>query len=422
MNRFRRLHRDDEGASLILVLAFLLSFAIIVPALLTLAQTNVSSIARTREQGNQAYDADAVAQKAVNDVRNSTYNNAPGQACFTDPSDPSGATRTSALVSTSVNDAVPTLVTCQPGDNTGDPTKITVPITSTNRPGAALITTSTNPGEDGVVQKSNNVFRIQGRVYSNSTIKVTSPSASLVDDNAPVYAVGACTGTVLGTPTACNDGTAHSSYGVDPAYPLPTQPTTRGTVPSCKGKPTGSVFTLNPGYYTDAVALSALNSSSCKSSLTVFKPGVYYFDFGGAGSHVWSISDGYVIGGTAPTSGARAWTTGGYPSVKPTVPGACVTPLESTTNGGVEFVFGGDSQISVTAGAQVELCGQYSASTPPVVLYGVATGTPGPDTTLVSNVSKTADESGSIKFNNRNNVNNDPTTTADAAFSDTATG
>ena len=81
-----------------------------------------------------------------------------------------------------------------------------------------------------------------------------------------------------------------------------------------------------------------------------------------AGSDVWTISSSgvEVVGGQK-----KGWTNGPIPSSG--LPGACVSPVESSTAAGVLLYFGGDSRIVQTAG-QVELCGSLSATSPPVVV------------------------------------------------------
>ncbi len=376
--------RGDAGASLVIVLAFLLGFAVLVPAILGLAQTNVGTTAATRSQADTSYDADWATQTAVNAIRNTSYNNAPGQACFTDTANPGSDTAALQLPATPNTAGQRALVTCEPGPGTGDPSAVKVPINNSNKPGSALLTLSRDTGEDGIFQGSNNVLRIHGRVFSNSTIKVHVNSAKMIGD-APIYARGACTGQVLGTPTSCND-TAHDDLGQDPfdsaaaagvspnPYAQPAVVPPYKPVPGCAGQK--KRYTFEPGYYDDAVALSALTSNSCKESLLVFKPGTYYFDFHNTGSHVWGISEGFVIGGTPRTSGVGAWNPANYPTSTPPVPGACINPLEEDDpDTGVQFIFGNDSRIAVSGGAKVELCGQYSADKPPIALYGPARAT-----------------------------------------------
>ena len=403
----------DVGASLVLVLVFVLSFGLIVPALLGLAQTNVGSVVHTRDQARTSYDADLAAQTAVNAIRNTPYDNAPGQACFADPANP-GAETANLQFSTPNTAGQKALVTCQPGAGSGFPSTIQVPINNLNRPGTALLTLSRNAGEDGVYQGANNIFRIHGRVFSNSTINVHVSSAKLLDDR-DVFARTGCNGNgqVLGVPVSCND-TTHDSLGLDPGYAQPGTVPAYQSVPLCAGAKKTYVF--QPGYYDDAAALSALTQNSCNSSLLLFQAGQYYFDFHDIGSHVWSVSDGYVVAGKPRTAGTGAWNPANYPASSPPVPGSCITPLESQTNGGVQFIFGNDSRVAVSSGAKMEVCGQYSLTSPPIGLFGAYVGNE-TTTTLMGTAPSAATSTGNPRFLNPSNVDAaDVINTADAAF------
>ena len=402
--------RDDEGAALILVLAFLLVISLIIPVLLNQASTNLATQVGTRQRANSSYDADGALQTAVNTLRSSAYNNALGQQCFLDPSSASGESNT--LQVASLNGAGKAAVLCTPGAGTGAQSTV-VPVSSANKPGLALLALP-QAGEEGLVQTGNNVFRIHGKVYVGGALDVQNPNASLVDDSSPVYASGACPGKgkVIGQPAICND-TAHSSLATDPGYAsaLPSVPAYQAT-PICPNK--ASTITLSPGYYDNAAALSALTSNSCKGSLLWFKPGAYYFDFHDSGSHLWDISSGYVVGGTAVGQPA-----GSPPPLPPTIPGACVSPLSSQTNGGVQFVFGNDSRVSISNGAQMELCGQYSRTSPPIVLYGMPTGT---DETVSDSGRLLTDGSGAKVGNDITFANPTRITQKDAPVAPTACG
>lgn len=412
--------RGDDGASLVLVLVFVASFGLIVPALLGLAQTSVTSVAATRAVTDVTLDADAATDQAVNRVRNGTFYNSPAQPCFHDPADLVGTTDSSAMEVTGANTGRKVLVTCQAAPATGFPTSVRVPITSANRPGQALLTLSRATGEAGIRQTANNVLRISGRVFSNSGIEVTNPNARLEVSNAPLIARGACdlgSGTVVGSPKSCNDST-QDSLGADPAgqpgYQLPTTLPVQVTAPTCGSSPAG--YTLSPGTYRSASALSALTRTSCKALLH-FTSGVYYFDFPDS-DPVWSVTDGYVVGGSIPT-GTRAWTTAGYPLLPPKVPGACVGPTEIVppvaTNGGVLFVFGGQSRMSISGGGKVELCGRYSTTEPPIAVYGANTGSGQAPVTVPVGTDGSSTGTGS-DFTSSQNIRLEDGTTSDAAI------
>ena len=379
--RVKRLHGPDPqaGASLVLVLVFVASFGLIVPALLTAAQTSVGTVAFTRTVVERNADAESAADRAINELRQGAYYNDPAQRCFHDPADPAGLNDSDvrsygAVVVGGQTKVRPTVVTCQAVPDTGAPSSVMVPVTAANRPGQALLTLGRDSGERGIRQTANNTLRIQGRVFSNSTVEVTDPNAKIDVDNAALIARGDCLGpgTVLGTPKSCND-TTQDALGVDPAYVLPTSAPAFASAPSCTGP--SRAWALSPGTYTSASALSDLTKNSC-GALLHFTPGTYYFDFTDA-TPVWSVTDGYVIGGDIPADPARAWTLGAYPGTRPVVPGACVEPIEKVGTGptarfyyGVTFIFGGESRMEISGGGKVELCGQYDAARPPIAIFG----------------------------------------------------
>jgi hypothetical protein len=144
----------------------------------------------------------------------------------------------------------------------------------------------------------------------------------------------------------------------------------------------GSVVTFQPGYYDDAAALSAMmaGNSACRRSTWWFKPGVYYFDFHnggtdptpilGGGDDVWTVNDGFLVAGTPTNAAGSVIATPPVPAV---IPGSCDNPIHDANATGVQFIFGGDSQLVVKAG-QAEICGTYNASRPPVAVYGLTSG------------------------------------------------
>ena len=261
-------------------------------------------------------------------------------------------------------------------------------------------------GETGWRNAGDAPLRGVGTVYSNSTIVSASKAVSSCTNTWPlpvgttdcngiyidgsVIAQKACTGQIV-TPSAatetCNTG-VHTTAGDDPAiaspaaYAQPVASVALQTLPTCST--TSSIVAFTPGYYDDAVSLSALTggATACRNKTFWFAPGVYYFDFrnstmptsGGPvipnGSDIWTFNDAtsVIVGGTK-----QGWSTSGITAAS--LPGACVSPLTSTTAQGVQFVFGADSQFYQQAGS-VELCGTYSATKPPITVSG-ATGAGG---------------------------------------------
>jgi hypothetical protein len=370
----RRRAGDDTGASLVMALGLMTFLGLMIGALLSYSSASIVSTGATDDGTARNYDIDGALQTAINQVRNSDFNNDEGRPGCPDLDVPA-------------SDGTAIRVTCAPGDGTGGSSE-RVATTASNTPEQAVLTLGTDAAEAGVAQSSGTAFRVQGKVFSGSTITTGTGSVESLDS--AVVAGGACTGTVISrsirgapAPTVCSAGAA--SIPADPAFVRPTTGLTYRPLPTCDAS---STVEFQPGYYDDAVGLSAMMSGTgpCAGKTFLFESaattvGYYYFDFhngeGGGlpdGPRVWTITDpnAEIVGGTPLGWAADA-------SV-PSVPGACVSPLSSTTNKGVEFVLGGDSRIRLTAGA-MELCGQYSSSQPPVALYGTKTGS---DTVTVS--------------------------------------
>jgi Tfp pilus assembly protein PilX len=370
--RLRGRPDGDAGASLIIALAFMTFIGLVVGALLSYSGTSLRGTKATKAAMTQDYDVDSALQTAINQIRNSAYNNETGQTCTALSFPRAGGTAVT--------------VNCAGTSGTGG-TTAGVPITSANRPGQAVLTLGTNAGELGIAQSGTNILRIQGKVFSKGGIN--TGNATLKDVNAQVVAQGTCVGTVIssdaqGNVISNNCSAPANLIPADPAYAQPTSGLVYRPLPSCAN--TGSTVEFSPGYYDDAVGLSAMmgGTGTCSGKTFLFQAaaggglGVYYFDFhngegGGlpAGGHTWTIADqnAFVVGGTP-----RGWVPDvSAPVIPTTFPGSCASPLTTTTSNGVEFVFGGDSRLYLGAGS-VELCGQYSATIPPVAVYGAKTG------------------------------------------------
>lgn len=381
--RARARSRGDDGAALVLALIVITVIALSLSALLTLSDTSVRTTVGLRDQVSDTYNADGAMQAAINNLRNSNYNDNPGQSCF-------GAGNTLQL--SNFYGPKSAAITCQ-----ADPKKVLIHCESLgqcNRPGNAILTLGNIAGEDGlnIQQPTGSTFRVHGNVFSSSNINVVNGA---LNTNANSWARGSCTGTIQAVPApSCNIGSADNPLGLDPSYApkatiadLPHRKLPACTTPN-------SVIRFDPGYYDDAYGLSDMMSSSsrCKGSTFWFPPvydasgkpvatGVYYFDFHNSGANanpmlnssgndVWTVDNGYLVAGT-PVNSAGA--TISSPPVQPTVPGSCDNPINNPNAIGVQFIFGGESQLAVKS-AQAELCGTYDANAAPVALYGLASG------------------------------------------------
>jgi len=385
----RRPVRDESGAALVLVLLLVTVVALVIGAMLSLTDTSLRTTVAVRSQAAGWYGGEAAVDAAITQLRLGSFNNDP-----TSPSYPKcfGTTDTLALSNfypgSTGAPASSAAVTCSPDPNTGAGGGL-VPISGPNKPGNAILTTGSNPAEDGLNVKALNnstPFVVHGSVVSSSNIRISNGS---LQTNVGVYARTGCTGTIVSNPApACaTTPPPDPGYFYDPHYASPAD-----TVPAYRPVPAiaaascpGKVVTFQPGYYDDAAGLTALmaggGSNPCRGSVWWFTPGTYYFDFHNgsnpllSGGDLWTIGDGQLVAGT-PTDASGAVLS--RPQVPATVPGACQNPIKSVSALGVQFIFGGDSQLQVAGSADAELCGTYHSGRPPIVFYGLTAGAESP--------------------------------------------
>jgi Tfp pilus assembly protein PilX len=375
--------RGEDGAALVLVLIVITVIALTLGALLSRSDTSIRTTVGLRDQVAATYNADGAMQAAVNNLRNSTYNDSAGQKCF-------GASNTLQLDNFYGADSA--AVTCS-----ADPKKVLIQcpsLSSCNRPGNAILSLGRVAGEDGlhIDQPTGSTFRVHGNVFSNSNINVFNGA---LNTNANVWARTTCSGVIQSTPPpSCNYGNTSNELGDDKNYPalatiaaLPHR-----TLPSCTTP--NSVIRFEPGYYDDAYGLSNMmaGNSPCKNSTWWFPPvydgsgnvigtGIYYFDFHNSGTtanpllqssggNVWTLNDGNLVAGTPVNAAGAALAA---PPVPPTIPGSCDNPIKNANAVGVQFIFGGDSRFEVKSG-QAEICGTYNVDRPPIALYGLSSG------------------------------------------------
>jgi hypothetical protein len=378
--RYRRLPlKDESGSVLVISLVLVTVVAVVVGALLSYADTSMRVTVALRSQSADAATADGAAQAALNELAKSTYNNDLGSTvypkCFgadnaTASAEGDDVLALSNLIPGSTGGAANSAaVRCTPDPSTGA-SGDSVPITSANKPGNAILTLSTNAAENGLEVKALNAslpFNVHGGIISNSNINVTDGT---LKSTVEVQANKGCTGTIISTPAPeC----FKSGLPGDPNYPAETTtvPTYRAVPANLAANCPGKVMTFEAGYYNDAAALTDLMSGNgdCKDSVWWFKPGEYYFDFQNtSGTHRWEIKSGQLIAGTPVNSSG---TPIAAPSNPITVPGSCDNPIHSETAVGVQWLFGGDSQFQVVGTADAEICGSYHTDRPPLAIYGV---------------------------------------------------
>jgi hypothetical protein len=344
---------SERGTSLVIVLLMIVVFGTIIAAVAAQAEGGVRSTAGVVDQRVDQYASAGAIEGAINALRSDRTRGRVGVPC------PSFSTA-------SPNGTV--TVACTPFAGSG------VPQQGPNFPAYALLTTAGlgggYPAGAGIsVSGGNNVFRVGGSVYSDSTINTPK---GMDAGSASIGAFGACTGTITATPAQCNTGVLVADpgggFGVEPAAPNPWASAVTGLpaaapAPTCNGA--SSVATMQPGSYFDLGAMTA-GFGACQ--VVWMRPGSYYFDWGIAnpGATRWAI-DRTVIGGTA-----LGWnpTAGSAPA--PSVPGAC-----DPSAAGVELVFGADSRVSIDGNARVELCATPQANAQQIAIYGRKTDVPG---------------------------------------------
>lgn len=368
---------EDAGVTLLLVLLIVTTIGLVAGSMLSLETTGIRTTIGLRDQGASAYAADGAAQVAINKLKLAT---SAGSTCaagiplgtssnvFYSTPAPSSAAAFNAYVSCSAGT----------GSGAGGPTSANA------SPGNALLTLGDGKdGEDGVFVYSGSgsgAVGVRGGIFSNSDINVDNGYLTNTAEKSYTLARGACnTSHISPTPT-CSYPDA-DPLGTDPgtltphggSYDPPEEAKANGTIGSCSRN--ADYQTVTPGRFTSAAALNAL--TGCDQNLVNFTPGTYYFDFKDAkGESVWNVEDIRIIAGTSTVSLTRTPTAAQMPT-------ACVLPTDTdaTTETGVRFVFGGDSQLSVRTSEGrrgddgddgfLTICASKSDSGPPIAVYGL---------------------------------------------------
>ncbi len=388
---------EDRGAALILVLILVTMVGLSGAALLTFSDTSIRTTVALRDQAGNAYNADGAAQVAIANLSTgygfkspTLFDNANDTSCF-GPGSSSGTLNLPdfypAVGGQDGNAAGSASVVCTADPATGV-NATDVKITADNRPAQAILTLGQTTDKVGVNLKAQGkpgVFLVNGDVISSSNISVDQGT---LQSKAAVIAFGGCTGSIVSTPDARCDSKKTTK---DPGYaPEATEVPAYQAVPAdtAESCPKG-VVTFKPGYYDDASSLNALMGAkaTCRGSTWWFTPGTYYFDFhnnvedsdfyqgpvknGGVNPDQWAIQSGHLVAGTPTDSKGNII---GSPGPSPTLPGSCLNPIKSTTNQGVQFIFGGDSQLALGGSADAEICGTYNAKRPPIAVFGLRSG------------------------------------------------
>jgi hypothetical protein len=149
--------------------------------------------------------------------------------------------------------------------------------------------------------------------------------------------------------------------------------------PACAAD--NAVLQFTPGYYTNTAVFEnpayVQGTKTCRTGYLAFKQGVYYFDFGfdpAFPDTIWNVTQ--TVSGGLP----KGWDPNTANSLPPAPGGGGATSCKTESDGatqGVQFVFGGASQMNVTAsGASVELCADPTptGTNQQIAIYGQKTG------------------------------------------------
>lgn len=295
---------DDEGAVLILVLAFLGTVGIVILALLTQVGVGVKSTSVISDFGKKTYSADSGLDVALEAIQTDAT------LC------PETSTIASGITSGLVVDAGidPVTVTCK-----------TTSGSAGGFGGYSVVTTDATSATSLATQNSGSK-KVRGSVFvagrSNLMKLVEVDNGNFIQATAPCPTAG--TGVAVAAPyrLICEPRPTPTASVVAPAAPAAVNPAPNTTtVPGC------SIF--SPGRYTNKPVLS--------TSRNYFRSGVYSFEFAGP----WNIDATSVVGGTAGSE-----TTN--------LDAPCL--LEGSPNGdGVTWVFRGTATLTVSNSARVEL-------------------------------------------------------------------
>jgi hypothetical protein len=347
-----RRRSDDDGSVLVLTLFFLITVGFIVTGLLNFSLTSLSTSAALLDQRKQVYAAEGGLYSAVQSIRGTANLGAENAACPT-------VTTVSAI------NGFATRVACLPQPGSG--------VSAVNRPQYALLALPASGSlTEGVSDSPTNgagggnaKVYIGASVASNGIVErvANSNSGAFVIDGTAV-ARGACLGGNIENVAGASNCTTTATDFVDPGVANPTGYALAGGFPASTD-PAATCLTnaakFVPGWYTSAPTAPG----ACSTKPYWFSPGLYYFDFTGAGSHLWTIGN-TVVGGTPDT--ANYDPTAG--SAAPAMPGSCKTESDVPPYAGVQFVLGADTTIAVGAAGAVELCPTPSATNQQIVVYG----------------------------------------------------
>jgi len=336
---------DESGVALIYALLFTTVIAIVIAAVIGLADANLRATVALREQAAEAAAADGAAKVAINTLRLDDYNGTSGQ-CL------GGVLQLPAFYQ-SGGETVSTRVECTYDDGASQHPGST-------GAGFALLTLPVGT-QQGLAMKTNGSGEMQvyGDVGSTGKAHVDAGTLRVFGD----FSSGSCeidngghiidfNGTIQyplpnPPPARCTD-----PADGDPLYELPlgARPDTPGSASAC----VGGVQTFSPGLYTNVTPFN----SNC--GVKYFPPGIYWFGFNGE----WVTKNSKVVAGAVSSPGSN-----------PTMATACSSPFDPNhdPDAGAMFVFGGNARWKLDNGGKAAVCAPLSQvqDQPPIAMFGL---------------------------------------------------
>jgi hypothetical protein len=389
--------KNEEGASLILVIIFVSIFAIISAAILDLASTGLKMTRSIEEVRNDQNEIEGAVDGAINAIRSSNagYTGEPG--CLT----------TDGPVFTyEMADGDDVDVTCRvAGGSTGG--------VDDTMPSYAILTLGTGSCE-GIVQLGNDTLAVDGSIRSNSKISTGASlgacpefaggAQSRLSVFGDIFAVGQCIPGSGDNPTrVIPHGQIDCEMGSGQAEPRPPYPAAASNISgmaidppaSCGGAavPATSIVRFEPGVYTEHLRhYVPAPCSTITNTAWWLSPGVYYFDFRAADS----ILDLWDSDPTTPGDQWKNLVAGTPQGWSANSLASAVSPPNAACDPdavGAQIIFGGSSRIRTESDSsafdrgEIEICGSArGATSQEIALYGLDTvSAPTPRTVVGAN-------------------------------------
>jgi hypothetical protein len=336
---------DESGSALILALVVITAIGLMLAAILSFTDTSLLATPKFVAARNTLNDVDGAVDGAINSIRGSSGLGVQGFSLPCGPFKPYEGTPKAGIT-----------VDCVPQAGSGS--------ASSEVPHYAILTLGT--GSDGLIETGNAALTVDGGIYSNGVIDLTTSGSSSqrqIQVYGDVFAEGLCK-PVPGHPESittvsgvlkCSPGFTGDASGDDPGY-APGIPNISGLTIDPAGTCAGAntIVAFSPGLYTEIPGQPA----GCNGSVWWFKPGTYYFDFPDARAD-WApagLPGSTLIGGTLST-GLSASTLASAIDAGSWIGKSCDRDAP-----GVQFIMGGPTTLTVLSGGSVELCGSTNVT------------------------------------------------------------